>query len=177
MTSRRAFTTAMALACATLAGCASDRVSGVSTTPREIPAKARQAITCPFHIAAIKDLRSSDDLGSVMRTQVDGRDFLRWFTEGLAAMPGHNRDSAPVSLRIEVNKAYIQGLAQLLSANILVKVYASGSGGIATEKMYRGVGSNANWWNSEAEIQAVFEAALHDLQRQIGTDIQELCRR
>lgn len=176
MTTRRAFA-AMALACATLAACASDRVSGVSMMPREIPAKAHQTVTCPFHIAAIKDLRSSDNLGFVMRTQVDGKNFLRWLTEGIAAMPGHNRDSATVNLRIEVNKAYVEGLAQLLSANIILMVYASGSEGVVTEKMYRGVGSKTNWWNSEAEIQAVFEAALYDLQRQIGTDIQELCRR
>jgi hypothetical protein len=174
----RASVLALATAVA-LAGCA-DRVVGIRPEAIALgPAAASAASTpapCRFHVDAIEDRREGQDLGIMGPTRVSGEGFAAWFRRGIAAAPGHSVEPAPVRVRIAIVKAYIQALSTLKSANIVVKVHLTDAQGAFTEKLYRGVENSTNWWNTEAEMQDAFDAALADLRRQLGADLAASCR-
>jgi hypothetical protein len=163
----------------TLGGCA-DRVVGIRPAAVAVPPTMGAATgapsTCRFHVEAIEDRREGSDLGIMGRSRVSGEGFVSWFEKGIAATPGHSVEPAPVRIRIAVAKAYIQGLSTMKSANIVVKVRLTDAQGASTDKLYRGVENSTNWWNSEAEMQDAFEAALADLRRQLATDLAATCR-
>jgi hypothetical protein len=166
------------LACSLLAGCAAERIAGMKpATPRAAAQTALQADGCRFTVKAIDDRREHASLGSLGRTQVGGEGFADWFASGIAAIPAYTSDEAPIALRIEVLKAYIQGLATLKSANLVVRVQVDVNGAPFQSKTYRGVDGSINWANTESEIQAAFDSALAHLRLQMGTDLDGLCKR
>ena len=168
---------ALALACAAaLAGCAADRITGVREAAA-LPAApaAAGAAGCPFAIEAVHDARGEVDLGMLGPTRVDGRHFVRWFTDGIAATSRATSGPAPVRVRIEIAKAYIHGLSSMKSANIVINARISGPDGGTMTRTYRGVDSSMNWSNSEGEIQEAFERALQDLFGQLAPDIARAC--
>ena len=166
----------VALTAAVLSGCAADKVSGVRPAAASPAAAAAGAHACPFTVEAIDDKREAEDLGIMGRRRVGGENFASWFKSGVAAIPGHTAKPAPVKVHIEIVKAYIQGLDTLKSANLVVKMRMDDAKG-TTQKTYRGVDSSMNWWNSESEMQAAFDAALADLQRQLASDLAASCSR
>ncbi|RST50435.1 hypothetical protein [Variovorax sp. DXTD-1] len=163
------------MALLSLVGCASDKVAGVQRrTGTAPPADATSA--CPFTLGAIDDQRDVRSLGQLGRTHIDGEDFNEWFTGGITAIPGYTRDRAAPAIRISVLKAYLQGLATLKSANIVVRVQFARDGAPAATRTYRGFDDSMNWSNSEGEIQTAFDRALNDLTAQIGTDLKKRCK-
>jgi hypothetical protein len=166
-----------AAACALAAGCAAERVAGVKPSTAQ-PARTPAAETgaCRFTVTAIDDRREQASLGSVGHTRVDGEGFTAWFANGIAAIPGYAGDGAPIELRVEVLKAYVQSLATLKSANLVVRVQVAAAGAPPRVKTYRGVDGSTNWNSTENEIQAAFDAALANLKQQIGADLDGLCR-
>ena len=165
-------------AAVTLAGCA-DRAVGIRPAAVAVAAAAAPAAgapsSCRFHVDAIDDQREGQDLGIMGPTRVSGEGFAAWFQKGIAAIPGHSLEPAPVRVRIAVAKAYIRGQSTLKSANIVVKVRLTDAQGASTDKLYRGVENSTNWWNSEAEMQDAFDAALADLRRQLAADLAASC--
>ena len=170
---------ALALACAAaLGGCAADRVAGVREASAHPAAPAVPvAAVCPFAVDAVDDARGDIDLGMIGRTRVDGQQFVRWFTDRMAATSGFTRGPAPVRVRIEIAKAYVHGLSSMKSANIVVNARISGPDGQTMARTYRGVDSSMNWWNGEREIQDAFDLALQDLLGQVVPDISRACAR
>ncbi|HSV36643.1 MAG TPA: hypothetical protein VLI46_13860 [Ramlibacter sp.] len=158
-----------------LGGCAADRVSGVPPAAAAAAPVMGAPSNCRFNIEAVEDLREGVDLGSMGRTRIGGEHFRGWFNDGILAIPGHSVQPAPIKIRIEVSKAYIQALHSLKSANIVVKVRLTSVQGTSTQKMYRGVNASLNWSSSESEVQAAFDGALADLRRQVGADLSALC--
>jgi hypothetical protein len=167
---------ALAAVCALLAGCAADRVQGLraSTAPQAAPA----AGACPFTIVAIDDRREEKGLGRLYRTRVDGEEsFPSWFADGLKATPGHAAQGAPVTLRVEVLRAYIHALSTMKSANLVVRVHMTTPDGALRSKLYRGVDGSTNWSNSESEVQAAFDNAMIHLRQQLQRDLALTCTR
>jgi hypothetical protein len=169
---------AIAAACALAAGCAAERVAGLNMpASRPSISVAAGAAACPFTVKSIEDRRDDKSLGQLIRTKVSGDRFDEWFANGLASIPGHTADGARVEVRVEVLKAYIHGLSTLKSANLVARVSTSVDGGAPRVTTYRGVDGSTNWNSSESEVQEAFDRALNDLQRQIGADLSQSCKR
>ncbi|MGJ3703210.1 hypothetical protein [Variovorax sp. AFSI2.2] len=157
-----------------LVGCASDKVAGVQRRAGTAqPGDAASA--CPFTFSAIDDQRDVRSLGQLGRTHIDGEDFNEWFIGGITSIPGYTRDPTAPAIRVSVLKAYLQGLATLKSANLVVRVQFAMDDAAAATRTYRGFDDSMNWSNSEGEIQTAFDRALTDLTRQIGTDLKKRC--
>jgi len=163
------------LALLLLAGCASDKVAGMHRRTG-IAQPGDTASACPFTLGAIDDQRDVRSLGQLGRTHIDGGDFNEWFAGGIMSIPGYTRDPAAPAIRISVLKAYLQGLATLKSANLVVRVQFALNGPDSAMRTYRGFDDSMNWSNSESEIQTAFDRALTDLTRQIGMDLGKRCR-
>ncbi|RQP25222.1 hypothetical protein [Piscinibacter terrae] len=160
-----------------LVGCAAERVSGLKAAAAATVSGVQAAApSCRFSVKAIDDKRDQADLGTVHTTRVGGEGFAQWFADGIAVMPGYSREAAPVELRIEVVKAYIQSLGTLKSANLVVKVQVAGNGAVPGSKVYRGVDGSVNWSSSESEIQAAFDAAMTSLRQQLAADQAGWCK-
>lgn len=170
----RVFPLAMTMTLA--AGCASDRVSGVPSPVAHLAAIAANAGTCKFSVKSVSDLREESGLGNIGRTRVGDEGFRNWFENGITAIPGYQADTAPLTLRIEVIKAYVQGLSTMKSANLVVRVYPIDKNMALPPRVYRGVDNSGNWANTESEIQAALDRAMNNLQLQIGADIDKLCK-
>ena len=173
LSARAAWPAAIALL---LVGCAADRVTGVKApTTRLVVTDSAQG--CAFTIRSIEDRREDKNLGTLVRTKVDGAGFVNWFADGMAAIPGHSASGAPTALQIEVLKAYVHGISTLKSANLVVRVTATGAAGEQRQSTYRGVNGSTNWNSSEDEVQSAFNLALVDLQQQIDSDLRKHCKR
>lgn len=167
------------LIASSLIGCRADRVDGIRTTPAfesERPLKTGEH-SCAFSVSDITDKRGVEDLGQVIGVLVDGKGFKNWLSDGVRAIPGHTSANAPVALKIEILKAHIHAISTHKSANIILRVQATGPGTSQTTKIYRGVDGSVNWNGSESEIQTAFDLALVDLKRQISADLSLLCKR
>lgn len=173
---------AVALAGASLAlvGCMAERVTGLRPPqPQGTPLQgASPPPACAFSIKSIDDRREDKSLGVLIRTKVDGDGFSSWFADGMAAIPGQTTpESATISVQIEVLKAYIHAIGTMKSANLVVRVTAVDAAGSRHQSTFRGVDGSVNWNNSQDEVQVAFNAALADLQRQIGADLNKHCNR
>jgi hypothetical protein len=167
-------TTAMA-ACTLLPGCMADRVNGLRAAATEPAPRSEAVAACPFTITAIDDHREQKNLGILIRTQVDGDSFPAWFSGGLKAIPGYAPQEAPVSIRVEVIRAYIHALSTMKSANLVVRVHTTARGEPPRTKVYRGVDGSVNWSNSESEVQTAFDNAMRHLQDQMRKDLWLTC--
>ena len=111
--------------------------------------------SCAFTVETVDDLRGDDSLGALGLRPVSGEGFMRWFKQQLKELPGYGGAPPRTVLRVDVLKAYVQGLSTLKSANIVVRVrYVSAAKPEPTVKVYRGVEGTVNWANSESEAQA-----------------------
>jgi hypothetical protein len=165
------------LASVTLAaGCGSERVAGVPSPVAHPAAITANVGTCRFSVKSVSDLREESGLGNLGRTRVGDEGFRSWFENGIAAIPGYQADTAPRTLRIEVIKAYVQGLSTMKSANLVVRVYAIDKNMALPPRVYRGVDNSGNFANTESEIQAALDRAMYNLRLQIGADIDKLCK-
>ena len=167
----------LVVACTLLAGCATERTISVKP-PEEQKIATTSAVTspCQFSVKTIIDSREQMSLGMMGLTHIDGAGFQRWFESGISTIPGYRHENAPIELRIEVLKAYIQGISTLKSANLVVRVHAIEKGNILLSKTYRSFDNSINWFNSESEIQTTFNNTLTDLKHQIHSDISILCK-
>ena len=164
------------LAAAMLAGCAADRISGVPPPRQDAPTRFTKA-GCAFTVETVDDLRGDDSLGALGLRPVSGEGFMRWFKQQLMELPGYGGAPPRTVLRVDVLKAYVQGLSTLKSANIVVRVrYVSAAKPEPTVKVYRGVEGTVNWANSESEAQAALQGAWADLRRQLAADLAASCR-
>lgn len=160
-----------------LAGCAADHVAGVPrSAPRNSSPAGTFATACAFNLEAIEDRRETPELGHMGGTRVGGEGFARWFADAMATMPGYTRERTARTLKVIVLKAYIQGLATLKSAHLVVRVQSAQDGQSWNPRVYRGADASMNWANTEAEIQEAFARALADLTAQIAADLQASCK-
>ncbi|OUM01165.1 hypothetical protein A8M77_17890 [Variovorax sp. JS1663] len=134
------------------------------------------APACAFNLEDIEDRRETTELGQMGRTRIGGEGFTRWFADAMAAMPGHTHERTTRTVKVTVLKAYIQGLATLKSAHLVVRVQSAREGKASDARIYRGADASMNWANTEAEIQEAFDRALTDLTAQIATDLQASCK-
>jgi hypothetical protein len=130
---------------------------------------------CAFSIQSVEDLRDDKALGRVALTRVDGDHFATWFADGLKSVPGYRPQPATVVMKVEVLKAYIQSLATMKSANLVVRVHVAQDGHAPRTKLYRGVDNSTNWSSSENEIQAAFDGAMGHLRQQMAADLAATC--
>lgn len=130
---------------------------------------------CPFSIVAIDDQCEEKSLGRLIRTQVDGESFPTWFAAGLKATPGYTPQGAPVTLKVEVLRAYIHALSTMKSANLVVRVHMTTPDATQRTKLYRGVDGSTNWSSSESKVQAAFENAMNHLRQQLQRDLALTC--
>jgi len=171
--------TCLAAACVLIEGCVGQSVVGVKAS-RVRPISAEAGVhPCRFAITAIDDRRDDKTLGHPFGTTIRDDGFVDWLSSGLAAIPGHTpsdaHGDAPVSLRVEILKAYIQQNGSAKSANVVVRTYATVDGGPAQIMTYRGV-DTSSWNGMEVEIRRAFNRALADLQLKIGTDLGHACK-
>ena len=172
--------TCLAAACTFIAGCVGQSVVGVRAQPvRSISTEAGVQL-CRFTITAIDDRRDDKTLGHPFGTTISDDGFIDWLSSGLAAIPGHTptdaRGDAPVGLRVEILKAYIQMNGSAKSANLVVRTYATVDGEAPQVMTYRGVDTSP-WNGMEVEIRRAFNRALADLRLKIGTDLSRTCKR
>lgn len=164
--------------CAVLAGCASQQVAGLpgrkasagfaAAIPQVVP-------TCRFSVESIDDQRDTTSLGHIGVTRIDGQGFTEWFADGIATLPGYSRAPVAATVQITILKAYIQGLATLKSANLVVRLQSSHGSTPAFSRHYRGFDGSMNWANGEREIQVAFDRAMVDLTTQIAADMKDRC--
>jgi hypothetical protein len=161
-------------------GCSAERVNGLRPSPQgpggPVPA-AMAPGACAFSIQSVEDLRDDKALGRVAFTRVDGDHFAAWFAEALKSVPGYQPQPATLVMKVEILKAYIQSLATMKSANLVVRVHVAQHGHAPRTKLYRGVDNSTNWSSSEDEIQAAFDSAMAHLQRQMAADLATGCPR
>lgn len=163
------------------AGCSPprDEVAGLSARRAALPLQASRG-ACAFHVTAIDDQREAQDLGHLGSTRIDGKGFADWFADGIASIPGYTQAQAqapaPTTIRIQVLKAYMQGLATLKSAHLVVRLQIVSEGLPTAVHTYRGVDGSMNWRGAEGEIQSAFDRALLDLRAQIAADLQQRCK-
>lgn len=170
-------------AAAALSGCAADSVRGIAPQPaglapaglRPAATKAASAPACAFSIAGIEDQREDTNLGSLGPTVIAGDDFGDWFRGSIESIPGYSGDTRPLSLRIDVIKAYVQGIGTLKNTNIVVRVLAFSDGDLLEQKTYRGADGSMNWNNGEGEVQSALGRAMASMTTQIGADVQRWC--
>ncbi|QNK71176.1 hypothetical protein [Variovorax sp. PAMC26660] len=174
----RAVCCALAAPLLLVAGCASDKVTGLQRRAAMAAPQGPTASVCAFSLGGIDDQRDAQSLGQMGRTHIDGAGFDAWFRSGIASMPGYTGDAGAPAIRVTVLKAYVHGLASLKSANLVVRVQfppdVQGAG--ATTKTYRGFNDSMNWSTSESEIQEAFNTALDSLTTQIGADLKKRCK-
>lgn len=174
-------TACLAAACALTAGCVGQSVVGVRTQPARPISTELGVQPCQFTITAIDDRRDDKSLGQLFGTTISGDEFVEWLSTGLTAIPGHvpadEPGDAPIGLRVEILKAYIQMNGSAKSANLVVRTYATVKGEAAPQVMtYRGVDTSP-WNGMEVEIRRAFNRALADLQLKLGTDLSRTCKR
>ncbi len=170
---------ALAVAVGALAtACASESVVGVRhRAAPAAPPVTSAAPACTFHLVAVDDHRDRQDLGQLFRSRVDGKGFPGWFSAGIESMPGQVSGPAPVTVRIELLKAYMQSVSTMMAANLVVRVHTQVAGQPVVPKLYRSADRSTNWFNAEAEVQNSFDRAMADLTAQLGTDLSALCPR
>jgi hypothetical protein len=166
------------LALAACAGCASERIAGVPLAPGAGSMvggirSAEQA--CRFQLLAVSDQRAAADLGQLGRTAVDGRGLVDWLAQGVREIPGHTDATDATALRVELMRAYVEGISTMKSAHLVVRLSLHSAGGSARTRVLRGADNSLNWANGQAEVQAALSRARQDLQAQIQAELRSHC--
>jgi hypothetical protein len=120
-------------------------------------------------------LRETRDLGSFGPIRIDGTGFDTWFRNGIVSIPGYTGESAALTMRVQILKAYVQGLGTLKSANLIVRVQIASDRKTGEPRIIRGVDDSLRWTNADVEIQSALDRALATLTGQIGNDVARAC--
>jgi hypothetical protein len=173
-------TAVMAAVLVALSGCASETVGMQMAKSRHGGApqgRTAPVADCRFSLESVTDRRGHSGLGTLAWTHVQEGDFMRWFGDGVRAVPGFTEGPTPVKVRLEIVKAYIQSLGTLKSTNLVVAVHITGEGLAPSTKVLRALDESMNWNSTEAEIHAALDRAMDQLQSQLLDEVNGACKR
>jgi len=129
---------------------------------------------CKFSIPEIIDKRSNANEQFEIKEVGDLRNLVK---TSFMSLPGYSQQPVPLTMNVEIIKAYVQPTGSLMSGNIVLRVSYQYGGAILKEKYYRGLDESMNWLNADSEREKAFNNAILDVLGKIGADVDGVCRR
>jgi hypothetical protein len=138
---------------------------------------------CRLAMGEVKDIRADASMGAIGNSVVKVADPAAWTRDGFAKTLADNQtldivaaDTGPdETLNVELVKAYIEQVNTVKSATVVVRVTYAGRSA-AGPRVYRGVRTGTNWWNTESELDGAMALALDQAARSVSADASAACR-
>lgn len=150
---------------------------------RRVKAKAAPPpISCRVHIGTIRDVRDdTQSLGMLGGRPISVSDSSAWLESGLKALADEpairmaGSDDAEITLRAELQKAYIMSMQVAKTSNVVATLHYDRKGMEDGSQVYRGQDTGVNWGSGAEEAQGSLNRALSDLLGQVRKDLLDRC--
>jgi hypothetical protein len=131
----------------------------------------------------VRDVRPNpNDLGMMGGRPVHASDSAAWVQSALGSLKQDSRlrfvetdVEAPLTLHVELVKAYIQTITTQKNSNVVLRVVFSRNGKEIGTQIARGRDGGANWANGEEEAQGSLNRALAAAVAELDYDIGAQC--
>jgi len=176
----------------TITGCMDTSPLVLKSTYESLPARPnidqardKSAMACTINLDKLIDKRADPlTLGTLagrpVRTPPNRERWLHQVFQRLddygVIMVG-NESTAKVQIEIELLTAWVSGMYETKTANIVIRVtYLHRNDGENPDpKLYRGAVSSVNWANEDDEIQEMVDGAFAKIMQNLGADLRSLC--
>lgn len=130
-----------------------------------------------LHINKVIDNRiDKSSLGMLGDHPVNSKKFATWVKNSFKRIEKncHGDQCQALTITVKIKKAYVEGAANIINANILVDVYYYKNGKFISKIPYRGYDSSVDWTNTNSDYSRSLNNALRIILNKVASHIKKL---